>query len=76
MYYFFRIRAPDANDPQRWAARMSGVYGFNYDQNKFTRTTLLAWPIDSREELIDNLRADDIEFISFEVSDLDSFLEI
>lgn len=76
MHLFFKIRAPDANDPKSWADRMSGVYGFDYSTSHFGRTTLVAWASSSDQELIENLNADDIEYKIFQVNDLDSFLGV
>lgn len=72
-YTFFVITVPDADDPCAWAKRMWDAYGFEYDTERFGRETVLAWSIDSDEELKEELDYDGIQYTTFQVEDLDEF---
>lgn len=72
-YTFFVITVPDANDPRAWAERMWEIYGFEYDTERFGTETVVAWALDSDDELKEALSYDGIHYTTFQVEDLDEF---
>jgi len=74
MTIFYLITVPAGKSPEVWAKAMWDTYGFDYDIKRLSSSAVVAWPLDSDDELQENLRADDITFSTFEVDDVDAFL--
>ena len=75
MATFYRITVPNSDETGReWAKRMWDVYSFDYDLERCTNTSVLAWAYEvSDDELRANLDEFDIEYEVIEVDDPDAF---
>jgi hypothetical protein len=69
---FFRIYPPEGVDGKEWARQQWDTHGFDYDRDQTTYNVVIAWSLESDDELKNSLEAAQIEYTTFK-ADPDSF---